>query len=392
MIFKSFEEEQKELHLNMYKYILEGRQHGFPQGFWYEEGDKDTFKTFLLYYLYEVLNYPKDKIPYKDISKKVISEGKLLSAYQILFEGRIEIMFKEIFPEAYPYKMPHISDELWHGTGIHEGKTPLKNIFPNWYFEEYLGLTEDNVVGLIELKDEEDDDEESAIYKGIIKNKYRSLAECICCAFPNKDNKAVKSGIKARTTSRVALKKRREKNPTEELSKKIRIYKSDKNCYFTNTGCNIHIYIEDGIEKLRIIHYDRKPTYREIKYIRYKLLNKTTKTFYFNIDKYSNEVILTEEVNKPTYTSFDSELILSDIKKSPVTKIEYPVLITKDGGSILHLSVSFSDPKTKFIEIEEVKALKDILLPKDKLFGIFFPPEAVFANIHRNCFHLFEIQ
>ena len=391
MIFKSFEEEQKELHLNMYKYILEGRQHGFPQGFWYEEGDKDTFKTFLLYYLYEVLNYPKDKIPYKDISKKVISEGKLLSAYQILFEGRIEILFKEIFPEAYPYKMPHISDELWHGTGIHEGKTPLKNIFPNWYFEEYLGLTEDNVVGLIELKDEEDD-EESAIYKGIIKNKYRSLAECICCAFPNKDNKAVKSGIKARTTSRVGLKKRREKDPTKELTEKIKIFKSDNNCYFTNTGCNIHMYIEDGIEKLRIIHYDRKPTYREIKYIRYKLLNKTTKTFYFNIDKYSNEVILTEEVNKPTYTSFDSELILSDIKKSPVTKIEYPVSITKDGGTILHLSVSFSDPKTKFIEIEEVKALKDILLPKDKLFGMFFPPEEELANVHRNCFHLFEIQ
>lgn len=391
MIFKSFEEEQKELHLNMYKYILEGRQHGFPQGFWYEEGDKDTFKTFLLYYLYEVLNYPKDKIPYKDISKKVISEGKLLSAYQILFEGRIEIMFKEIFPEAYPYKMPHISDELWHGTGIHEGKTPLKNIFPNWYFEEYLGLTEDNVVGLIELKDEEDD-EESAIYKGIIKNKYRSLAECICCAFPNKDNKAVKSGIKARTTSRVGLKKRREKDPTKELTEKIKIFKSDNNCYFTNTGCNIHMYIEDGIEKLRIIHYDRKPTYREIKYIRYKLLNKATKTFYFNIDKYSNEVILIEEVNKPTYTSFDSELILSDIKKSPVTKIEYPVSITKDGGAILHLSVSFSDPKTKFIEIEEVKALKDILLPKDKLFGMFFPPEEELANVHRNCFHLFEIQ
>lgn len=391
MIFKSFEEEQRELHLNMYKYILDGRQSGFPQGFWYEEGDKETFKTFLLYYIYEVLNYPKDKIPYKDISKKLICESKLLGAYQILFEGRIEILFKEIFPEAYPYKMPHICDELWHGTGIHEGKTPLKNIFPNWYFEEYLGLTEDNVVGLIELKDEEDD-EESAIYKGIIKNKYKSLAECICCAFPNKDKKAVKSGIKARTTSRVALKKRREKNPTEELTEKIRIFKSDNNCYFTNTGCNIHMYRENGVEKLRIIHYDRKPTYREIKYIRYKLLNKTTKTFYFNIDKYSNEVILTEEVNKPPYTSFDSELILSDIKKSPVTKIEYPVSITKDGGAILHLSVSFSDPKTKFIEIEEIKALKDILLPKDKLFGMFFPPEEELANIHRNCFHLFEIQ
>ena len=389
MIFKSFEEEQKELHLNMYKYILEGRQHGFPQGFWYEEGDKDTFKTFLLYYLYEVLNYPKDKIPYKDISKKVISEGKLLSAYMILFEGRIENLFKEIFPEAYPYKMPHICDELWHGTGIHEGKTPLKDEFPNWYFEEYLGLTEDNVVGLIELKDE--DDEENAIYKGIIRNKYRSLAECICCAFPNKDNEAVKSGIKARTTSRVGLKKRREKDPTKELTEKIRIYKSDNNCYFTNTGCNIHIYKENGVEKLRIIHYDRKPTYREIKYIRYKLLDKATKTFYFDIDKYSNEVILIEEVNKPTYTSFASELILSDIKKSPVTNIEYPVLITKDGGTILHLRVS-SNPNAKFIELEEVKALRDMLLPKDKIFGMFFPPEHEFINIHKNCFHLFEVQ
>lgn len=389
MIFKSFEEEQKELHLNMYKYILEGRQHGFPQGFWYEEGDKDTFKTFLLYYLYEVLNYPKDKIPYKDISKKVISEGKLLSAYMILFEGRIENLFKEIFPEAYPYKMSFISDELWYGTGIHEGKTPLKDEFPNWYFEEYLGLTEDNVVGLIELKDE--DDEENAIYKGIIKNKYRSLAECIHQAFPNKDIEAIKSGIKARTTSRIGLKKRREKNPTKELTEKIRIYKSDNNCYFTNTGCNIHIYKENGVEKLRIIHYDRKPTYREIKYIRYKLLDKATKTFYFDIDKYSNEVILIEEVNKPTCTSFASELILSDIKKSPVTNIEYPVLITKDGGAILHLSVS-SNPNAKFIELEEVKALRDMLLPKDKIFGMFFPPEHEFINIHKNCFRLFEVQ
>ena len=98
-----------------------------------------------------------------------------------------------------------------------------------------------------------------------------------------------------------------------------------------------------------------------------------------------------EEVNKPTYTSFGSELILSDIKKSPVTNIEYPVLITKDGGTILHLSVS-SNPNAKFIELEEVKALRDMLLPKDKIFGMFFPPEHEFINIHRNYFHLIENQ
>ena len=83
MIFKSFEEEQKELHLNMYKYILEGRQHGFPQGFWYEEGDKDTFKTFLLYYLYEVLNYPKDE---NNVQSQYGPDGKLFN-----FAGHITI-------------------------------------------------------------------------------------------------------------------------------------------------------------------------------------------------------------------------------------------------------------------------------------------------------------
>ena len=41
MMFKTFEEEIKELNLNMYKYILEGKQTGYPQGFWFEEGSKE---------------------------------------------------------------------------------------------------------------------------------------------------------------------------------------------------------------------------------------------------------------------------------------------------------------------------------------------------------------
>ena len=73
MIFKSFEEEQKEMQLNMYRYILEGKQKFFPSGYWEEEGDEYQFKEFLLYYIHEVLGHPKDEIPYKIISKKLIN-------------------------------------------------------------------------------------------------------------------------------------------------------------------------------------------------------------------------------------------------------------------------------------------------------------------------------
>ena len=46
MMFKSFEEEQQEMEINMYKYILEGKQHSFPFGYWVETGAKETFKKF----------------------------------------------------------------------------------------------------------------------------------------------------------------------------------------------------------------------------------------------------------------------------------------------------------------------------------------------------------
>ena len=45
MIFRSFEEEIKEMRLNMYKYILEGKQKCFPSAFWENgEGNTETFK------------------------------------------------------------------------------------------------------------------------------------------------------------------------------------------------------------------------------------------------------------------------------------------------------------------------------------------------------------
>ena len=46
MIFKTFEEEIKELNLNMYKYILEGKQTGYPQVFGLKKEAKKHLKHF----------------------------------------------------------------------------------------------------------------------------------------------------------------------------------------------------------------------------------------------------------------------------------------------------------------------------------------------------------
>ena len=289
MIFKSFEEEQNEMNLNMYKYILEGKQKSFPMGFWSGEGDAKLFKKYLLYYIHEVLRYPKDEIPYKKISKQMLSDSKLIGAYKLLFKNRIEVMFQEIFPEAYPYKMPLIHDELWYGTGMWEGCEPLRDTFPKWYFTEYLGLTEDNVVGLIDVANDEEDN-----FRRIIRTKYRSLAQCISLAFPNKNIDEIKKGIKGRTTSRVNLRKQRELDPMYEFTVKMAIYQSDKNCYFTNTGCNIHVYEQDNVKKIRIINPDRQPIDREIKFIKKSLFDETVKFSIFKHDVTENEITLTE--------------------------------------------------------------------------------------------------
>lgn len=386
MIFKSFEEEQKEMQLNMYKYILDGRQASFPPAFWTSEGTKETFKMFLLYYLHEVLGYPKDSIPYDKITKQVVYEGKLITPYNTLFKGRLECMFKEVFPEAYPYKMPIISDELWYGKGIHTGKTPLRDIFPKWYFEEYLGLNEDNVIGLLRVADDFEGDE--LIYRNIIKNRFKSLADCVSVAYPNKSVEKIKSSMKGRSTSRVALKKRRLKDKTIELREKIKMFQSDDNCYFTNTGCNIHKYRENGIEKLKIVNYDRKPTYREIEFIRYELLDSKSKSFYFNIDNYSNEVILEESIDKPMYIPLEAEVILSDIKTAPATNIKYPITISRHRESFLQLSVV--NTCGKYINLDDMKTLRDELLPKDKSFAVFLPPR-VETKIYDDHYNLFEI-
>jgi len=304
MIFKSFEEEQKEMQLNMYKYILEGKQKSFPSGYWEKsgEGDELQFKRFLLYYIHEVLEYPKDEIPYKIISKKLIMEAKLVTPYSILFKNRLEVMFKKIFPEVHPYKMPIICNELWFGKGLWEGEIPLEEAFPKWYIEEHLGLNEDNVVGLIRIVDSQEDD---LVYRKIIRSRYRSLASFIHRCYPNKDIEKIKTGIKGRSTSRVALLKRKKINPTIDLTEKINIFKSDDNCYFTNTGCNIHVYNEDGINKLRILNYDRKPTDREIDYIKCNLLGESSKTYCLSTDEYSNDIILIDSASEVNLTSID---------------------------------------------------------------------------------------
>ena len=67
------------------------------------------------------------------------------------------------------------------------------------------------------------------------------------------------------------------------------------NCYFTNTGCGIHLNKENGSQKLMVKHFDRQPTRREIEYIRNKLLdNNSSNDFYLDIDESSKSATLHE--------------------------------------------------------------------------------------------------
>ena len=291
MMLKSFEEEQQEMEINMYKYILEGKQHSFPFGYWVETGAKETFKKFLLYYIHEVLGYPKDEIPYHLISKNLIVEAKLISPYKSLFNNRNENLFREMFPEAYPYKMPFITTDLWEGTGEYSGCEPLRDLFPKWYIEEYLGLTEETVFSFIPLPMDctTGDDE---IYQRIISNKYKGIVEFLSYAYPNKDRDRIKSIIKGRTTSRVALLKRIAKDTSKENTRQLTLINSDGNCYYTNSGCNIYVYEDNDNLKAKVSHPDRLPTPREIKFISKKILGEIQETTY-TLGNRPNEYILT---------------------------------------------------------------------------------------------------
>jgi hypothetical protein len=54
-----------------------------------------------------------------------------------------------------------------------------------------------------------------------------------------------------------------------------------------------------------------------------------------------------------------------------------------------HLSISCKD---RYPGWEEIKAARYSLLPLDLVFAQILPPPSEYTNIHRNCFHLWEIE
>lgn len=62
------------------------------------------------------------------------------------------------------------------------------------------------------------------------------------------------------------------------------------------------------------------------------------------------------------------------------------VLVTIDDGK-WHLSVSCNH----FLGYVEMKELRYKFLPNDMMVGQMFPPREEFVNVHKNCFHLWEV-
>jgi hypothetical protein len=76
-------------------------------------------------------------------------------------------------------------------------------------------------------------------------------------------------------------------------------------------------------------------------------------------------------------------------------------MLTKGGCKVLvshedhngrmrwHLSISRQDRWPGWAEIKDARYS---LLPADKTFAQILPPPTEYTNIHRNCFHLWEIE
>jgi hypothetical protein len=68
------------------------------------------------------------------------------------------------------------------------------------------------------------------------------------------------------------------------------------------------------------------------------------------------------------------------------------VIITKDtadGQTRIHMSVSHSDRLPTW---EEMKNIREELLPLNRDFAMMFPNVRDYVNIHPNCLHLIELK
>jgi hypothetical protein len=65
----------------------------------------------------------------------------------------------------------------------------------------------------------------------------------------------------------------------------------------------------------------------------------------------------------------------------------FVVIVAKEMGW-WHMSISHA---SRDLTYEEIKAARYNFLPHDINVAMIFPPEADFVNVHKFCFHLWEI-
>ena len=63
-------------------------------------------------------------------------------------------------------------------------------------------------------------------------------------------------------------------------------------------------------------------------------------------------------------------------------------VIKSTDANRLHLSISHQDRYPKW---DEIKEARDYFLPPGKIFIMALPPEKYYVNLHKNCFHLWEL-
>lgn len=89
----------------------------------------------------------------------------------------------------------------------------------------------------------------------------------------------------------------------------------------------------------------------------------------------------------------DKNVEIPDFLKKTDTKVYYSdtgckILVSKE-SSKWHLSISHEDRQPTY---EELKEARYKLCPDNIYMAQIFPPKSQFINIHKNCFHLYQIE
>lgn len=119
-------------------YIREGKQGSFPHLYFVEDIEigKECFKACFHYHIKKEHKVRRGS-EHHYVRRCIIHEMKMSNAFKDLYDGKMDLLFFDLFPEKHIWDMSMIPKHTWTKETEYE--------FTKWYIEDYLKLDESNV-------------------------------------------------------------------------------------------------------------------------------------------------------------------------------------------------------------------------------------------------------